>query len=709
MTQPSRYTLCTLALISAGIVATIPAHAQDSGVQLAPIVITGITPTPYPSYQVDQAVVGPLGKKDLLDTPYSINVIPQSLAQNQQLRSAQEAFSFIPSVQGMNIRPQTRGMQAGVVQNTRMDGMNIAATTDYPIEQFDSIQVLNGLAGALYGPASPAGTFNYVLKRPTDQPLREFTFGYESNSLLSAHADLSGHFGNDDRFGYRLNLLSQNGEGYVADSRLRRDLASLAFDIRFTPDTKLETSFSTYHYLDTGFPGTFALAKNVQLPTAPNPATVGFGQSWAGDNNVTDTMSATLKHDFNQDWHLSAGVLRETSDRASTVPTLTLTNNSGAYTATTATTTYSLDQVISNMVALNGHVALAGLTHDVFVSTTGFYWNRYTPYQTGAIKLGTGNLSDPTIFGEPPLPDFSDRYRSVSTFQQSISVGDTIGFNQHWSMLLAASQSWIHAENYNAKGAVTSRYTADGVSPTVSLMYKPQSNMTAYLTYADSLQQGDIAPSGTVNAGNSLAPYRSRQWELGYKVDIAAAALGAALYRIERPYALVNSSNVFAEGGRQVNRGIELTATGAITRDLNIYTGLALLDPRLHDTGVASTEDAQILGLSRVVFDALVDYSVPTVAGLGFNVDMNYASRRAANYSNTDYAAGYTVFNLGARYQTKIATKAVTLRVGVYNVTNRFYWANITPAGQNGYTGTDSGTATLGAPRTVRASIQIDL
>lgn len=47
MTQPSRYTLCTLALISAGIVATIPAHAQDSGVQLAPIVITGITPTPY--------------------------------------------------------------------------------------------------------------------------------------------------------------------------------------------------------------------------------------------------------------------------------------------------------------------------------------------------------------------------------------------------------------------------------------------------------------------------------------------------------------------------------------------------------------------------------------------------------------------------------------------------------------------------------------
>ena len=171
----------------------------------------------------------------------------------------------------------------------------------------------------------------------------------------------------------------------------------------------------------------------------------------------------------------------------------------------------------------------------------------------------------------------------------------------------------------------------------------------------------------------------------------------------------MESSNVFAVGGQQINRGIELTATGAVTRDLNIYTGLSLLDPRLHDTGVAATNNTQILGLSRVVFDALVDYSVPTVAGLGLNVDMNYASRRAANYSNSDYVDGYTIFNLGARYRTKIAAKAVTLRLGVANVANRHYWANITPAGQSGYTGTDSGTATLGAPRTVRASIQIDL
>lgn len=698
-----------LALASAGMLVTSAVHAQVDGIQLTPIVTTALSPFRYPSYRVDRTSVGPLGEKTLLDTPYSISIVPASLAENQQLQSVREAFRFIPTVQGENIRPQTRGLQAGVVQNTRIDGLSIAATTDYPIEQFERIEVLNGLSGALYGPASPAGTFNYVLKRPTATPVRTLTFGYMSSQSLIEHLDLGGHFGNDERFGYRLNLLNQNGEGDVEGSRLRRQLASLAFDVRFSPDTTLETNFSTYHYLSTGFPGTFALARNVPFPSAPDPTRPGYGQSWAGDDNVTNLFSAALKHDFNENWHLRAGVLRQTSDRASTVPTNTITRKSGAYTTTTATTTYSLDTIVSNTLALNGHVDFAGLSHDVFVSNTGFFWNRYRPFQTGAITLGNASIDAPQSFAKPPLPDFSNRYRSVNTVQQSISVGDTVGFGKHWSALLAASQSWIHTENYNRHGASTSRYDASGVSPTASLMYKPLENMTAYLTYADSLQQGDNAPAGSANAGSSLAPYRSRQWELGYKVDIDRMTLGAALYRIERPYAYVGDDNVFAERGRQVNRGLELTATGAVTRDLNVFAGISLMDPRVFDTGSAATSDKQILGLSHVVFNALVDYAVPAVPGLDFNVNVSYASRRPGNNTNTDYVDGYTVFDLGARYRTKIAGKSVTLRVAVDNITNRHYWANIAPSGQNGYSGTGNGTGTLGAPRTVRASLQVDL
>ena len=48
-------------------------------------------------------------------------------------------------------------------------------------------------------------------------------------------------------------------------------------------------------------------------------------------------------------------------------------------------------------------------------------------------------------------------------------------------------------------------------------------------------------------------------------------------------------------------------------------------------------------------------------------------------------------------------------RLAVDNLTDKRYWANITPSGQNGFNSTDNGTGTIGAPRTIRASLQINL
>jgi iron complex outermembrane receptor protein len=55
------------------------------------------------------------------------------------------------------------------VECSRLDGLNFVSTTAYPMEQFDRFEVLNGIAGSLYGPASPAGSFNYSSKRVLDK------------------------------------------------------------------------------------------------------------------------------------------------------------------------------------------------------------------------------------------------------------------------------------------------------------------------------------------------------------------------------------------------------------------------------------------------------------------------------------------------------------------------------------------------------------
>jgi iron complex outermembrane receptor protein len=703
----------TFAVVSMAMATGLPlaARAQPAPTAVEEVTINGILPSVDDTYRAPAVVeVGPLGSKSLLDTPYSISIVPVQLAENQQLESVRELFRYIPSVQGENIRPQSRGLQAGVVQNTRIDGLNIAATTDYAIEQFERIEVLNGLAGALYGPASPAGTFNYVFKRPTAHDLNALTVAYNSTSSVIEHADLSRRFGPNDMFGARLNLLNQDGENYVKDSKLQRQLASLALDAHVTPSTLVEVDLSTYHYVDTGFPGTFSLASGIPFPsTPPDPTKVGYGMPWAGDNNHTNIYAGRLLQNLGSDWKLTGGLLYMTNDRASTVPTDTITSTAGAYTATTVNTTFALDQVLSNNVALNGKASLFGLTNDLFLGSTGFSWRRSTPFQTGAITLGKATLANPVVFAQPVLPNFQNRFLAQKTDQQSVSFGDTLAFNQYVSILGAASQSWITSSNINKTAVVTSTYKSDGLSPTVSLIVKPRVNMTAYLTYADSLQQGDNAPAGTVNAGQGLAPYRSKEWELGYKVDLNRVNLAAALYEITRPYAFTQPNNVFALGGQQRNRGLELSGQGRVTSDLNLFASIALMDPKLLNTASPAIANKQILGLSKTVLDVLAEYRVPVLRALTLSANVNYADRRAGNYTNTNYVAGYTVVDLDARYQMKVSGRPVALRLALDNIGNERYWANVAPAGQNGYTGTDSGSGTLGSPRTVRFSIEVGL
>ncbi len=520
------------AAASIAVIQATRAQAQDANPPSTAITVNGTAAT---AYQVGDVTLGALGPRAILDLPYSVQVVDADLARNQQLINVQEAFRYIPSVQGQNIRPQTRGIQAGVVQNTRIDGLNIAATTDYPIEEFQQIEVLDGISGALYGPANPAGTFDYVLKRPTDQPLRELTAEYMSDQSFLYHADLGGRFGHRGMFGYRVNLLDQNGQTYVAHSRLKRQLASLGFDIHFTPDTTLENDASVYRYTSTGFPGTFALAPHVAFPQAPDPTRVGYGQDYGGDNNLTTILSSRFHHEFDQNWQLTAGLLREANNRASTVPTNTITDNQGDYTTTAATTTFSVDTILSNALTLNGRMETFGITHDLIFGNNGFTWDRYTPFKTGPVTLGRASLSDPRQFAEPKFPDFSQRFHAMNTLQQSLTFGDTIGLTRQVSVMGVASQSWIDARNYAKTGLATSSYDANGISPTASLIYKPIRNMTAYATYSSSLQQGDSAPASSVNAGDSLAPYRSEQWEAGAKLRISSIDLTAAAYRIERP------------------------------------------------------------------------------------------------------------------------------------------------------------------------------
>ncbi len=116
--------------------------------------------------------IGPLGITPVLDTPYSIAILPHDLIENSQAVNFKDVSKYLPLVafqeqQGPDIlRPQTRGMQGGNFQNSKQDGMTMFITGATATEQFEQIEVVNGLSASLYGPANPSGMFNFVTKRP---------------------------------------------------------------------------------------------------------------------------------------------------------------------------------------------------------------------------------------------------------------------------------------------------------------------------------------------------------------------------------------------------------------------------------------------------------------------------------------------------------------------------------------------------------------
>ena len=232
-----------------------------------------------------------------------------------------------------------------------------------------------------------------------------------------------------------------------------------------------------------------------------------------------------------------------------------------------------------------------------------------------------------------------------------------------------------------------------------------------YANYARSEQPGDTAPSNAANAGDTLAPYRSAQYELGYKTELGALSLGAALFHMVRPFALVGDDGVYAVHGQQRNNGIELSAAGQLAPGLMVFGGATWLDPLLEHTRNPSTDDKQVVGVPRFQTSMLFDYTLPVhVEGMNawaVSLGVHHTGQRAATTTNNSYADAYTTFDVGTRVSLNANGHPLILRLQLDNATNAHYWASLYPGSVNG--GTSSDTAGLGIPRTLQASVELDL
>jgi iron complex outermembrane receptor protein len=194
-----------------------------------------------------------------------------------------------------------------------------------------------------------------------------------------------------------------------------------------------------------------------------------------------------------------------------------------------------------------------------------------------------------------------------------------------------------------------------------------------------------------------MPPGISKQKEVGLRwLTGGGMLLSGALFDIERPGAYTNSANTFVADGRQRYRGLELSAQGRLTRALAWQLSAQSLDAEFRDIN-AQYNGKMPENTAKQTASAFLSYDIAAVPGLSINGGAYYTGRRPVDDLNQAFIGGTTIFGLGARYVTQMFGKRTLWQINIDNVGDKRYWAA-------------AGTRlAVGAPRSVKATLKIDL
>jgi iron complex outermembrane receptor protein len=638
--------------------------------------------------------VGPFSNMPLLNTPYSVSVVPRELLQNIQAQSPDDVYKLnpstrtsVPQVTGWSPMVNIRGFST---YDTAEDGLRRSYSHVTVLEDKERIEILNGLSGFLYGAAAPGGMINYVYKRPTFERLNSVTIGNYGGSQAYLHGDFGGRIDEEGRLGYRLNVVKQGGDTAIDDQSIKRGLISGALDWQITDKLKLELN-AVYNKYETDNASTYWFFDGVPHGKAPD-ASKNWGQPWIRDEFENKKLMAKLTYELSEDVTLRGAYMREYVDRPVQDHIMNAVSSSAGYNqigihSGPSENVFDAAQAFADISLDTGPIA-----HKL---TMGYHmysdrsWGSEYNVNTG--WTGPYPWDSPTHLPTPDFPpDTSDMYYKGFVRNHNFVVGDQIQFNDQWSALVGVNYSRIVNVALESSGARSQPdYDQGRVSPSVSVMYKPMPWMTLYGSYMEGLEQGGIAPDTATNPNAVMAPMVSKQKEIGIKAELGNVLLTGALFDIEKAYEFTDSNNVYTQDGRQNHRGVEFTATGKLTDDLTIVGGVTLLNARV--VGGESDGNAP-MNVANVLAKIYAEYEVPGMPGLILTGGVYHTGKQWANDANTDRLPAYTTLDLGMRYTTEISGRPLTLRLSANNVTNENYW-------QNSYY--------LGAPRSIAFSAQM--
>lgn len=716
LTPLAALTLGAMVLAAAPAMAETPEQPADVDSKTSDLPVTNIEaqrsaadePPAYAGGQVAYGGrVGLLGNKDFMETPFStISYTEQYIADLQAREVTDVIAATDPSVFANGLSGtysenySIRGF-ASNISDASVDGLfGMAPFYRISPEMYERIDVLKGPSALLNGMppgGSVGGTINLIPKRAGNEPLTRVTGSYVSDSQFGGHLDVGRRFGEGQQFGVRFNGVYRDGDTATEHQRKRTELGSLALDWR---GERAKVSLDLFDSDDftRGQNRGLGLAANVAVPGAPKAGTL-LNPDWAYVENKDKGVILRGEYQLSEQLLAYAALGTSKTDyQYSGAMTAQLINNAGDFNTTMGQLKFELEKT-SGEVGLRGRFGTLGVQHQWSLNVTHYedeqkdYGRRSVPGANWITNIHHPSWGPKAAESFPLIAHTQNRLRSVG-------VADTLSaFDDRVQLTLGVRRQEVQTDTFNiASGARTSRYDEAANTPAGAILFKLTDNLSLYANYIEGLSKGAAAPITAENYGDVFAPAKTKQKEIGLKLDLGTFSHTLALYEIKKPNSYTDPvTQIFSFGGEQRNRGVEWGFFGSPLEDVRLMGGIAHVDPEVTKAAQAVNEGRKATGYPEWQGKLGLEWDTPLLEGLTLTGNATAVSKQYINADNSLSIPGYTVYDVGARFATQVASRPVTLRGEITNLTNKAYWGMPLTASLG-----------LGAPRTFALSATVD-
>ncbi|MFB2729954.1 TonB-dependent receptor [Shewanella mangrovisoli] len=675
-----KYSVVGLAVGSALMAMPVMAEAPNDE-NIERINVTGRT---FNDYKVGSASGAMRGDIDLMDTPQSVNVIPDFVTDEQLATNLAEVLVNDSSVTAGTTRWNRqvfsiRGFELDSGNGYLINGHQQWSHYVQPIETLQQVEVLKGPSSMLYGQSGPGGLVNMVTKKPTYDSMLNLGFDTDGYGSTRAQLDAGGSLNEAQSIRYRGVLVKQDTKYWreysTTDENQERDRWLGYLNLEFDISDDLLLSLKYDHTQDkTGIDAGSWLDK--QGNVVGQRKTI-WDAPWAFTDNTVSNLGADLTWHMNDDWKVKLGYNDQQFNRQRF-------DSAPQYNEDPFTSGYSIRpfdryddwQHKTAYVDFTGEFALAGMEHQLLIGANylDYYYGQYIERYVNQATKGMITVIPGQPVAKPDLDYHRDSTKSESEYKYyGFYLQDLMTINEQWKLLAG-----VRYDEQKKDGEGENSYA---VSPKFGVIYSPTDNGSVYVNYSKSFTpQGAVNNEFDLNNKLNLKPEYGIQYEVGTKWELFddSLLLTAAVFDItlenitipeKLPTPIGDFTDITTQGGEQKHRGFEVGAQGKLGDSWFVTSSMMYLDAE-YQTG---DEREGKTPIDAPEWSANIWTRYEVTDNFAMNFGAIYVGERFANLDNTISKDGYVRFDIGAAYTMDIMGKDVSIRTNVRNLFDTDY------------------------------------